>query len=257
MTMDKHIHKYDFKFRSLLTNGCNYNCGFCLNDFQARTPVEYLDFNVFYSKIIEYITLSNIYRFEKQVYFSGGEPTTHPNFKEFLNIKRDFPDIKLILCTNGNFPDTLNNYLNEFVDEVHLSAYPWNFNILKEKANKLKNCKIQCVHSNEGNYVTEGFLKELYKLNVPIKIFSNFFDKDYTKYNQLQKYCGSVYGRNGVSFRFTGIQENRGIGCFDCSKKCVTLKGAWLFPDGVLTPCPQDKIPSSVIDCYSFHLIEE
>ena len=48
------------------------------------------------------------------------------------------------------------------------------------------------------------------------------------------------YPQKRVSFRHTGIQINRGIGCSGCHSKCITLKAAWVFPDGGVTPCPQE-----------------
>lgn len=37
---DKRIHQDEFKLRLLLTNACNKNCVFCLNDFQDKPSDE-------------------------------------------------------------------------------------------------------------------------------------------------------------------------------------------------------------------------
>lgn len=257
--IDKTIHKYDFKFESLLTNQCNFNCTFCLNDFQNKDLKLYLDFKVFYAYLNEYVLLSETYGFEPQVYLSGGEPTIHSEFLKFVKVKEEFPDIKLILCTNCTFPDEYDTFINDNVDEIHASIYPWNQNLVFKKINAINNIKLQCVHTIKNNYVTRDFINKLKnKINNPIKVFPNFFEKEnYNEYNDLQKYCDTAYGINNISFRFVGKQENRGPGCSNCDKKCITLKAAWLFPNNKLSPCPQFKQELSLLDCYNCHTVKK
>ncbi len=47
------------------------------------------------------------------------------------------------------------------------------------------------------------------------------------------------YPGKTIKARYTGIQQNRGIGCTGCTNKCITLKALWLFPNGRTSTCPQ------------------
>jgi hypothetical protein len=84
---------------------------------------------------------------------------------------------------------------------------------------------------------------------LPVKVFGDLkedpeayetFARDLTvqanDYFRPQTFAG---GKIPLSFRFIGVQENRGIGCSNCDRYCVTLKGAWVFPTGGVSHCPQ------------------
>jgi organic radical activating enzyme len=233
--IDKQIHRKELKLRILMTDGCNKNCKFCLNDFQQKpkNTIQFLDSDVAISAIENYTRIfKDMYKL--QVYFSGGEPTIHPQLTSIMQYAK-IKNCKVILNTNGNFNIDKENELLSLYDEIHFGTY----GMSEEHAEKVKrmNGTIQCVYSE---YVNEEFIEFYLKYGLHVKVFANFFDNDYDPYINFAK---QMYARfnDKVSFRYTGVQENRGIGCTECDKKCVTLKAIWVFPDGSITPCPQYK----------------
>ena len=93
---------------------------------------------------------------------------------------------------------------------------------------------IQCIYT----HIDQSFIEFYLRYGLPIKIFEDFNNVfgEYVKFarEMIQKFPSA-----NLSFRYTGIQENRGPGCNGCEKICCTLKGAWIFPDGGTSPCPQ------------------
>jgi len=219
-----------------MTNYCNKNCSFCLNDFQEK-PINnnnlFLDKTIAKSAIVNY---SNTFKdkYPLQVYFSGGEPTLHPNILSLLKFAK-INNCKVILNTNGSFSNNKEELIMEYTDEIHFGTYEIN-NKHAEKVKRMKGT-IQCVYSSKSPYVTEEFIKYYIKYGLQVKIFADF-NENVLLYIYFAKIMNNKFG-NMVKFRHTGIQENRGLGCNECKNKCITLKAGWLFPDGGTTPCPQ------------------
>lgn len=123
----KDIHKDCFKLRCLLTNYCDNNCSYCLNDFQPKTK-EKLNINHIQlaNLIHEYIKFCKSKRIKSEVYFSGGEPNLHPYFVYLINETRRYKPDKFVLCTNGNkLIRTDNNKGLVYLDftELHISIH--------------------------------------------------------------------------------------------------------------------------------------
>lgn len=229
--IDKHIHEKELKLRILVTNTCNNNCSFCLNDFQKKEPITFIDLQIVENVIAFY---SNLFKekYPLQVYFSGGEPTLHNDLVDMMEFAK-FARCKVILNTNGNFSEDLEENLITYSDEIHFGTYSKS----KEHAKKVKrmNGTIQCIFP----FVDESFIEFYLNYGLNVKIFNDFNSNDSTKYIDFIEKLTNMFNLNLLSFRHTGIQENRGIGCNGCDKKCITLKAIWLFPDGGISACPQ------------------
>lgn len=249
---DKQIHKNDFRLRLLLTNDCNRNCYHCLNDFQPKKPVHYLDFTVAKKVIYDYCVFMGR---RAKIEFSGGEPGLHPKFKDMVLYAKQFlPTIKV--NTNG----TALKYSNLFniVNKWHVGAmYPYRYMM------KSINAQIQIVVTEKNLAILDAIVSYYGEYRIPIKLFTDFFSN---KTSMLQKQIEIVskkYPNYTIKSRYTGIQENRGKLCSDCNKKCITLKALWVFPDGTVSACPQKKKRSpyygisQIIDAFKAHKIEE
>ncbi len=231
--IDKQIHAEELKLRILMTNGCNQKCSFCLNDFQPKPEngkMQFLDFNIAKTAIKQYAN-SFEGKYPLQVYFSGGEPTLHPDLISLIKFAKSF-NCRVTLNTNGRFPNYLESKLVSFSDVIHFGTYKKS----TEHAEKVSRMKglIQCIYP----YMDESFIEFYSSYDLPIKVFRDFYSIP-DEYPAFAKEMKKKFPNADLSFRHTGIQENRGPGCDGCKKTCVTLKAAWIFPDGGSSPCPQ------------------
>jgi len=254
--INKQIHSHEIKLRLLLTNECNRHCNFCLNDFQEKSPIQYLDYSKAFDSIVYYSDFFN-YKVPLQVYLSGGEPTLHPDYLKILELSKKF-NCRTTLCSNG-----YNLKGREFIDCLHIGTYEDRNNISVKF-----NGDVQCVYSKRNPYVTTDFIKYFLSKKIKVKVFSDFFEEDLSDYYKFMEESYHYFGPELLNFRFTGVQENRGIGCKSCNKRCITLKAIWVFPDGGISACPQlykfDKeYPTSYIEwidlysrIYDFHKLQ-
>ena len=75
-----------------ITNTCNLSCSFCIQNQRAPRRMSVQEFRH---------VIQEISPFTKYVYLHVlGEPLSHPNLKEFLNICEEF-DLYVNLTTNG------------------------------------------------------------------------------------------------------------------------------------------------------------
>jgi len=240
---DKQIHADEFKLRILMTDGCNKSCGFCLNDFQPKPKNEptFINRTFVYPAIRAYANLFRD-RYPLQVYFSGGEPTLHPNLVELVEWAKGY-DCRVTLNTNGSFSNELEAQLGS-VDCMHFGVYSVDEN-LAHRIQRMKGT-VQCVYSQRFPYVDFQFLSFYLDYGLPIKVFGDLFE-DPAGYAAFAEKVVHQFPGADLQFRFIGLQENRGIGCNNCDRYCVTLKGAWIFPDGTTSHCPQ-KCKGEVYD---------
>jgi organic radical activating enzyme len=237
--LDKMIHKDELKLRLLMTNACNQSCPFCLNDFQkTKEPKEFLHVGKALDAIDSYIYVMREY-FPLQVYFSGGEPTLNHYTIPLMNHAHN-QHCRVTLNTNGTFPDYMMKPIYSNADCIHIGTY----SISRQIANRalafgLKH-QLQAVYSTKYQYINKEFLDfYLEKNHLSLKIFQEFND-DGVEYLKFIEWVKEKYPTHHVKFRHTGVQENRGKGCQNCETKCITLRAAWIFPDGGISPCPQE-----------------
>ena len=155
--IDKQIHANELKLRFLMTNDCTRNCSFCLNDFQLKpksnSEVKYLDSNIAKIAINQYAYFFKE-KYPLQIYYSGGEPTLHPDLIELMKVAKSL-DCRVTLITNGDFPDSLESGLKKFSDQIHFGTYEKS----QKHAEKIKRMKglIQCIYP----HVDSSFIESL------------------------------------------------------------------------------------------------
>ena len=231
--LDKQIHGQEIKLRLLLTDACNRHCSFCLNDFQPRGN-NYLDLRKGAVAISHYVqTVAPIAPL--QGYFSGGEPTLHRFLPSMAGLARSF-GARVTINTNGLFDHSMEQRLvsrGGVYDELHFGVYEKDEALAERILRMGGSC--QMVYPPADDDLVQYYLDR----GLRVKVFENFlaprFHEAYIK--ALVRWERLAPGR--VSGRHTGTQENRGPGCDGCKRRCITLRAAWVTPDGGLSPCPQ------------------
>jgi len=248
--IDKHIHENEFRLRILLNDYCNMECHNCLNDFQKK---EYNSISPFIvEKIIKrYVLFCATINVNPIVSFSGGEPGIHPNFIEIVTNARKYKNLKVQINTNGA-----------------IDGYTWDksnldirYHVGPGMLNQINKGQTAVLVIME-NWTVEKIIQILtpfYLGGMKIKTFVDFYASDVFQevyYPILLKKINEVIP---VSGRHTGIQINRGSGCINCKKRCVTLKALWMFSDNTYAPCPQRSEFRGTItenmfwNAYNFH----
>lgn len=244
MIFDKQIHKDDFRLRILVTNSCNKDCFHCLNDFQSKGDARFLDLDVARRVIQSYCLFMGD---NAQVEISGGEPGIYPHLKEVVKYAKEC-NATVKLNTNGT---ALNQGIDEYVDIWHIGV-TWDGSLLIDDIKRVNGQVQIVVTSNVMNYYILNAIEYYGYHNVPIKLFVDFFanGEEKKKIEEVIKNVIEWYPEFDIKTRFTGTQENRGGICEGCTRKCITLKALWLFPDGTVSPCPQKVILPEPFDEY-------
>ncbi len=140
---------------------CSYACTYCPPHRNNKTSafVDYATLCKTMDGVAEYALLYDSFRkkpAKKKLSFTGGEPTVHPNFFNFLKyVKNEYPDFSRGLTTNGWFSDRVCDKVLTFTTGGTLSYHC-------ESTDKQKEQVI-------SNAI---YLREKYKVNV-------MFHKDY------------------------------------------------------------------------------
>lgn len=265
--MDKQIHRDEFRLRLLITNTCNRNCYHCLNDFQDKEPPQFLPTDMARVSISEYEYLCTDLSLIPTVSFSGGEPTLH----------RDFSDILLWADRNTGCRLQVNTNGLRMYDVYRATMSPqisWRFGTDICDSRLLQIAKsvdgiIQIVMTDKNAEDVLHIVRYYYDKGLRVKLFIDMFGTAELKhrYETIDE-LKDIIGLDNLQFRYTGIQENRGAGCLGCKKDCITLKAAWVFPDGSITPCPQkhkgkvysmntlSDLKIALRECYKFHKVK-
>ncbi len=238
MLIDKNIHRNEFRLRLLVTNGCNSNCAYCLNDFQPKpagpADLRYLPYVVAINAINAYVLCARRNQVDPIVTFSGGEPGLWSDlFSIAQHAKIASACVKM--CTNGT---ALEEKTDPYVDTWHISVvekYALPSWLPRSKV------VVQFVVL-EATTVEEMSDVVTYYHPIPVKFFVDFFSQNKESLYQKIDAVVAQLPLSRVSSRHTGQQENRGIACAGCTRECVTLKGVWVFPDGIASTCPQGVV---------------
>lgn len=243
---NKQIHKDDFRLRLLVTDTCNKDCYHCLNDFQPKpgSQVKFLDPTVA-KEIVRAYCLST--GSKAQVDISGGEPGIHPYLKHLVGWAKEYGAF-VKMNTNGM---ALNWDIEEFVDCWHVGVTDFDQRLAED---------IKRVGGRAQIVVTEHILGRIRHIvgqyglcGIPVKLFVDFFAEGKMK-RKIEREISTIienYPGFDITTRYTGIQENRGVLCHGCTRKCITLKALWVFPDGKVSPCPRGEVSRRAFDSNS------
>lgn len=87
----------------LFTQGCNFNCPYCHNNFLIPLkPKKHINIEKEILPLLKY---------KQGIVISGGEPTIHKDLPEFISKLKYFSDLPIKIDTNGSNPDTLDKIL--------------------------------------------------------------------------------------------------------------------------------------------------
>jgi molybdenum cofactor biosynthesis enzyme MoaA len=235
---DKLIHKDEFRLRVLLTNQCNKNCSFCLNDFQEKgeqfaAMPDVIDCMRAYGQFMRSIKEPSI------VTFSGGEPGLYPFLNMVVTYAIRYCDTVKVV-TNGSA-------LYQVVvpkDSIkwHVGVTDKNQNVIEYFRNISQNLSVQIVVTDNMTLETLFDLIDFYhREGIVVKLFVDFFSENK---ELLKNHIVLAINKfeNGICTRFTGNQINRGVACSGCERECVTLKALWYFPNGLSSTCPQGMV---------------
>lgn len=243
--IDKMIHAQEFRLRVLLTNKCNKNCEFCLNDFQPKTPTSFANPFDLTDCIRAYGQFMRSIQQPSIVTFSGGEPGIYPFLYLILRHARHYCDCVKV-ATNGTALDEENIH---YVDKWHCHPTDKDERILEfnhiigQEFNHIAGrVAVQIVVTDQMDDLHLLDLVDYYRdAGIPIKLFADFNSPNRLGLFDRIRLLGVQYP--DIETRFSGKQINRGAACTGCEKDCVTLKALWYFPDGTSSTCPQMQRP--------------
>jgi len=256
--IDKMIHQKEFRLRIMLTDACDRACDGCLNEFQPKgilhSGAKFIDPYKAMDLIKKYVRFCKNMRLQSVISFTGGEPGLHTDFSKIIDYTKTFKYLRIQVNTNG-YVDSL-DWNSEGVDVRYHIGLGLNNHIVKGQT-VVYIIKEDCLVSDVIKFLTPFYLG-----GMSIKTFADFnaSDRFHTVvYPDMLKAINKCFP---VSGRFTGKQINRGDGCYNCEKKCITLKALWMFPDNRHSPCPQrerffnkDVSTLSIFDAYNFHSV--
>lgn len=263
--MDKQIHRDEFRLRILMTNACNESCYHCLNDFQDFKESKYIDMSFAETVISEYAEFCIDKFISPIISFSGGEPTAHKGFEYLVTHALFKTQSKIQINTNGRWA---------IPSSLYHKRVSWRFGVTKKDPVILEHLvplkgMIQIVLSEKTINNIWELIFYYYEKASSIKIFIDFFNHTLLKARYIDmEEAAKADKLDKLQFRYTGVQENRGPGCDNCEKDCITLKAAWALPDNTITACPQKHrgyiyhpqnsewgIEQSLFGCYLFHKV--
>lgn len=238
---DINKHKNEFRLRILVTNACNRRCKFCLNDFQSLNALPRM---IDKDLAKEYIRAYGKYMEEKGkkaiLNISGGEPGIYKYLAELVTCGLA-SNVYTIVNTNGMVFQCMDwLILKHNTGKIRVHVLPGQMDNYKALTNVP--VEIQVVYTDDMSDIEGEELVRYYTdLDLPIKFFVDFYgdSKLEARYVNFIQTMRSKYPDKTIKARYTGIQQNRGIGCEGCTNKCITLKALWLFPNGMANTCPQ------------------
>lgn len=215
---------------------CNFDCTYCSSNRHTNdsphSSLESLlstyDFVKHWAKIYDKYTVNPRNRFT--IDFTGGEPTSNPNFWELLkHIKNDDSNIFLGVTTNGSWGEKYVNLLIEHVKHATIS-----------------------VHFEEDNIVKKRVLNNILTLNQHMPISVNVML--HTDYWDEMKQTVEILEKNNVKFNLVPIGDSADdIKGWFTDKRGILRRTAqeytkeqqeWFFSRKGISP---DKIPDALL----------
>jgi len=264
---DKQIHRDEFRLRLLVTDGCNTNCFSCLNDFQEKPSgsPQFMDSLTAHMAASTYVEFcSNMGINKRLITLSGGEPGLHPNLRDIVLTCHGAPS-RVTLNTNGLAYKSFRQTYHSMVDNWHVGTNRIDLDLIEDL--RRTNATVQIVVTKHNQNIIDHVIGYYADYNLLIKLFMDF-NEDESFRDQFKNIVenAELDYPTQISTRFTGVQENRGKLCDDCTKKCITLKALWVMPTGEVKACPQAEgtFPETKVeweqavkDAYENHLVKE
>jgi len=207
-----------------VTNGCNLNCKFCI---QNNRKVEYLTIDNF--KLI----LNKLKDYTDYLYFHVlGEPLLHPNINELINIASK--NFYINITTNGylinnlktNNIRQLNISLHSFSDQYNIKLKDYLDNIF-DKMDTLKNTYISLRLWVKNKYNNEiiNYINSRYNLNIEYDV------KNY-------KINNHIFINNFHEFIWPDLNNNY----YNAEGACYALiDHIGILSNGTIIPCCLDS----------------
>lgn len=157
----------------MLTYGCNLECSYCFANEFVNKKTSYITMENFV-KAVEFLTKEDGIR----IGIIGGEPTLHPNFKNFLEYLMNNRRVtEVTIYTNGIL---LDKYINQIISPKFRLLI--NCNSPKEIGEHL----YEKMRKNILTLINDHYMKE--RINLGINLHSD--DLDYSFIISLLKECG-------------------------------------------------------------------
>ena len=172
--MDKMIHKNEFRLRVLLTNQCDKNCIFCLNDFQAKGKKFASAFDVV-DCLRAYGTFMKSIKQTPIVTFAGGEPGLHPMLNYILSHAKYYcHTVKVVTNGKAFYQCSL-----PYVDSWHVGVTDKNQKVIDFKKDFKKDITVQIVVTDQMTIVELiDMVSFYYAKDIKVKLFMDFFSQD-------------------------------------------------------------------------------
>lgn len=189
-----------------VNNYCNANCSFCIAERGPRSEIS--DFAKLERTIGELVTQQVI----SKVVLTGGEPTLHPRFRDFLSLLDGFDLMWYSLNTNGvllkNFIDAINTSklkhinisLHHFTDEVNkkIMGKHLTFDEVKSIRQKIldeKEIRLACTITEDCYTEADimAYIEKAKSIGVKNVIFRNEYRGFDNKLNAFKKIWGNLF----------------------------------------------------------------
>ena len=216
-----------------ITNICNLNCSFCSKVEKPRKMLTTFEFKEIVEKIKDYTDY--IYLHVK------GEPLTHPNIIEFIDIAKEY-NLKVNLTTNGVlFPKYVEELSKcENLSKINFSLHSEN-NIpnycekIFDSVNKLNNqTVIYRLWTLKENELDEKSTEIVDKIKNHYKLDNLFIEKVKTENNV--KINSTTYVDKDNEFSWPEINDYKSNGyCYALKTQIAILS------DGTVVPCCLDS----------------
>ena len=210
-----------------ITNGCNLNCEFCIQNKREKKFISIEEFKKILDKINDYTDY---------LYFHVlGEPILHPKINELINIASN--SYKVNITTNGYLIDKIkdnknirqiNISLHSFDDKYKISIIKYLNNIFDTVDHLIKNgtyISLRLWVKNKYNNEIINYINDRYDTNIKYDV-KNFIINKHLFINNFREFIwpdltNNIYDENGTCY---GLIDHIGI-----------------LVDGTIIPCCLDS----------------